>query len=207
VDQFVGPRRVKRWLNEWHHLGMTKFRAPRLAELELLRDIERDAGRAFAEVGMPEIANDEPLSVAKLERFASVGHAWVATRAQDVPVAYLLSAVVDGCVHVEQVSVARSASSRGIGALLIDHLSAAAAQDGREWVTLTTFRDVPWNAPYYQRLGFKIISAGDQGRQLAELVARSGLGSGRLSSCRDATQNSTLSRPADEGRQGRQGRR
>ncbi|EPT9379076.1 hypothetical protein ACVTO6_001298 [Proteus mirabilis] len=24
-------------------------------------------------------------------------------------------------------------------------------------VTLTTFRDVPWNAPYYQRLGFHIL--------------------------------------------------
>jgi hypothetical protein len=39
-------------------------------------------------------------------------------------------------------------------------------------VTLTTFRDVPWNAPYYQRLGFTIVGAGDQGRQLADLVAR-----------------------------------
>jgi hypothetical protein len=24
-------------------------------------------------------------------------------------------------------------------------------------VTLTTFRDVPWNAPFYARLGFRIL--------------------------------------------------
>jgi hypothetical protein len=24
-------------------------------------------------------------------------------------------------------------------------------------VTLTTFRDVPWNAPFYRRLGFEVV--------------------------------------------------
>jgi hypothetical protein len=26
-------------------------------------------------------------------------------------------------------------------------------------LTLTTFRHLPWNAPFYQRLGFRILSA------------------------------------------------
>jgi GNAT superfamily N-acetyltransferase len=36
----------------------------------------------------------------------------------------LMSAVVDGCAHIEQVSVAPSHARRGIGAALIEHLAA-----------------------------------------------------------------------------------
>jgi hypothetical protein len=34
-----------------------------------------------------------------------------------------------------------------------------------------TFRDVPLNAPYYERLGFTVVPPADQGPQLAALVA------------------------------------
>jgi GNAT superfamily N-acetyltransferase len=147
-----------------------RIRAPHPAELELLREIERDAGRAFAEIGMDEIAADEPLSVQELREFRVAGRAWVATDGVDLPVAYLLSAVVDGGAHVEQVSVSPAYRGHGLGAALIDHVSAGAARDGRRWVTLTTFRDVPWNAPYYERLGFTRIPAGELGPELAALI-------------------------------------
>ena len=103
---------------------------------------------------MPEIARDDPGSVAELEPFRAGGRAWVAVDADDRPVAYLISAVVDGCAHIEQVSVAPAHARRGLGAALVDHLAAVAAAEGRAALTLTTFRDVPWNAPYYERLGF-----------------------------------------------------
>lgn len=151
---------------------MPRIRAARLAELETLREIERDAGRAFAELGMSEIADDDPLPIAELERFAADGRAWVAIDGDDVPVGYLLSEVVDGCAHVAQVSVARSFGRRGLGAALIDHLGAVTTQEQRRWVTLTTFRDVPWNAPYYRRLGFARIEPGDTGPELAALMER-----------------------------------
>ena len=133
--------------------------------------IERDAGRAFAAIGMAEIAADDPGSVAELEGFRADGRAWVAVDEADRPVAYLLSAVVDGCAHVEQVSVAPTHARRGLGAALVDHLAAVAAGEGCPAVTLTTFRDVPWNAPYYERLGFTLVEPADQGPELRALVA------------------------------------
>jgi hypothetical protein len=36
-----------------------------------------------------------------------------------------------------------------LGAILIDHLGALADAEDRPALRLTTFRDVPWNAPYY----------------------------------------------------------
>jgi hypothetical protein len=53
----------------------------------------------------------------------------------------------------------------------VEHLAALAAADGRAAITLTTFRDVPWNAPYYERLGFTVVEPADQGPELAALVA------------------------------------
>ena len=138
------------------------IRAPRPDELAALLEIEREAGRAFLDVGMPEIAHDDPGSIEELEAYRADGRAWVAVDEADRPVAYLLSSWVDGCAHIEQVSVAPSHARRGLGAALIDHLGAP--------VTLTTFRDVPWNAPYYERLGFTVIEPADQGPELAALV-------------------------------------
>lgn len=149
---------------------MTTPRPPRRDELERLRSIERDAGEAFAAIGMTRMG--EALRLEELEAFRSAGGAWVAVNDDDAPVAYLLSAAVDNCAHIEQVSVARSHARRGVGAALIEHLATIARGDGRPALTLTTFRDVPWNAPYYQRLGFTIVEPRDQGPELAALVVR-----------------------------------
>ncbi|HXD68949.1 MAG TPA: GNAT family N-acetyltransferase [Gaiellales bacterium] len=147
------------------------IRPPAADELGRLVEIEAAAGRAFAEHGMPEIAADDPGSPAELEPYREADRAWVAADGAG-PVAYLLAAEVDGCLHVEQVSVDPAHAGRGIGAALIDHLAAAARADGRPALTLTTFRDIPWNAPYYARLGFAELPDGEWGPQLRALVAR-----------------------------------
>lgn len=152
-------------------MSAAPIRPPRRDELEALVAIEREAGALFKTIGMPEIAYDDPGTAPELEPFRAGGRAWVAVDADDRPIAYLISAVVDGCAHVEQVSVAPAHARRRLGAALIDHLAGVAAAEGRPALTLTTFRDVPWNAPYYERLGFRVIAPADQGPELAALVA------------------------------------
>jgi GNAT superfamily N-acetyltransferase len=146
------------------------IRPPAADELGRLVEIEAAAGRAFADHGMPEIAADDPGSPTELEPYRAAGRAWVAADPGG-PVAYLLAAEIDGCLHVEQVSVDPAHAGHGIGAALIDHLAAAARADGRPALTLTTFRDIPWNAPYYARLGFRELPEGEWGPQLRALVA------------------------------------
>ena len=137
-----------------------------------MREIERDAGRAFAAIGMPEIADDEPRSVTELESFVSAGHAWVALDASGDPVGYILSSIADGCAHIEQVGVASAHARRGVGAALINRVDAEAAAENRPALTSTTFRDVPWNASYYARLGFAVLGPADQGPELRGLIER-----------------------------------
>ena len=133
------------------------LRPARDGDLPVLREIERAAGGLFAAIGMALVADDEPPSIATLQQYARDGRAWVRTDARDVPVGYLLAEVVDGCAHLEQVSVHPGSARRGIGRELVEHLATWATARGLPAMTLTTYTDVPWNGPYYRRLGFRVL--------------------------------------------------
>ncbi|MEU2540813.1 GNAT family N-acetyltransferase [Streptomyces iakyrus] len=131
------------------------------AELPVLQDIERAAGAPFRDLGMLEIADDEPPALDVLEHYRRAGHCWVAAGPEDRPVAYLLAEPVDGALHIEQVSVHPRAARRGVGRALLAHAAGSAREEGLTSLTLTTFTDVPWNAPYYERLGFRPLPEED----------------------------------------------
>ncbi|MER5781854.1 GNAT family N-acetyltransferase [Streptomyces mobaraensis] len=158
-----------------------RIRPPHPAELPLLQDVERAAGERFREVGMAEIAADEPLPLDELEEYRRAGRAWVATAeaggedaAGSPPdvVAYLLADRIDGNLHVEQVSVHPAAARRGVGRALLEHLASVARAAGAPALTLTTFADVPWNAPYYERCGFRRLADDEIGPELRAVRER-----------------------------------
>lgn len=154
------------------------IRAARQNELSLLQDIERAAGQCFRDIGMQEIADDGPLPLGELARYQLEGLAWVAFNDAGTPVAYLIADRVDGNLHIEQVSVHPDSSRRGVGRSLLDHLADQASTEGTSALTLTTFTEVPWNAPYYARCGFQLLD--DSGltpglRQIREREAAHGL--------------------------------
>ncbi|MFF2045765.1 GNAT family N-acetyltransferase [Kitasatospora sp. NPDC058170] len=132
-----------------------RIRAVTREELPLLAALERAAGAPFAAIGMPEIAEDEPPALPELARYLDEGTALVALDDLGAPVGYLLAEPVDGALHIEQVSVHPGHARRRIGRALINHLAAGTDAPA---LTLTTFADVPWNAPYYARCGFRPLS-------------------------------------------------
>ncbi|MFC4605109.1 GNAT family N-acetyltransferase [Rhodococcus kronopolitis] len=129
------------------------------ADLDHLPGIEVAAGEAFRALGMDAVADDAPPTVEELAAYQVDGRAWVATDPAGRPVGYALALELDGGAHLEQVTVHPAAAGRRIGAALIDAVDRWAAGRGAVWLTLTTFADVPWNAPYYERLGFRAMAA------------------------------------------------
>ena len=124
------------------------------ADVEALRGIERAAGEPFRRIGLDVVADDEPPPVAVLAAYAVAGRAFVDARS-DGPVGYLITEIVDGCAHIEQVSVLPRMRGHRIGEALVEHLAGWARDRRLPALTLTTYRDVPWNGPYYVRLGFR----------------------------------------------------
>ncbi|MET9887953.1 GNAT family N-acetyltransferase [Streptomyces sp. NPDC006430] len=149
-----------------------RIRAVHIDELPVLQAIERAAGECFRGIGMPEIADDEPLPLQELARYQRAGLAWVAVTEADAPMAYLIADRVDGNLHVEQVSVHPDGARRRIGRSLLEHLAALAASDRVPALTLTTFEGVPWNAPYYARCGFERLADASLGPGLREIRDR-----------------------------------
>ncbi|MFF1692707.1 GNAT family N-acetyltransferase [Streptomyces sp. NPDC058257] len=139
-----------------------RIRPATRAELPTLQEIERAAGEPFRALGMAAIADDAPPGTDLLEEFRRAGRAWVATGpgtgdSGGAPVAYLISEPVDAAEHIEQVTVHPRAARHRIGQALIEHTAERAREAGRAALTLTTFANVPWNAPYYARIGFRVL--------------------------------------------------
>ncbi|MEV6306181.1 GNAT family N-acetyltransferase [Actinoplanes sp. NPDC051861] len=147
------------------------IRVARAGDVERLREIEVVAGRLFAEIGMDAVARDEPLPAEELLEYQRDGRAWVHTDEADRPVAYLIAKWVDGLVHVEQVSTDPEHAGRGLGKGLIEHVAEWARERGSRALTLTTFDEVAWNRPYYERLGFRPLAAGELTPGLVEIRA------------------------------------
>jgi ribosomal protein S18 acetylase RimI-like enzyme len=157
----ANPNRCSRAPDGTDHNHLMQIRPVRQAELPVLQDIECAAGRWFFDIGMPEIAEDGPLPLGVLARYRHAGRAWVAADPEDLPVGYLIADIVDGNLHIEQVSVHPRSARRRVGRRLLDYLADQATATGIPALTLTTFTDVPWNAPYYIRCGFTTLDEND----------------------------------------------
>jgi ribosomal protein S18 acetylase RimI-like enzyme len=143
-----------------------RIRPALAADLPMLQEIERAAGEPFRDIGMAPIADDPAPSLEVLVHYQREGRAWVAVDEADAPVGYLLARHVDGDVHVEQVSVHPSRQRQGAGESLLAQAERYAQANGATALTLTTFAEVPWNAPYYRRRGFVVLTSAEVGPEL-----------------------------------------
>jgi len=139
------------------------------ADLSMLVQVEVQAGRLFRDVGLDAVA-DHPVAEDDYRPSLADQRTWVAE--QDGEVAgYICAEVLDGNTHVDQVSVAPAHAGQGIGARLVRFVEAWGRAAGRPATTLTTFIEVPWNAPYYRRLGYREMAADEIGPELAATMA------------------------------------
>ena len=60
-------------------------------------------------------------------------------------------------MYIAEVGVHPDHGKKGLGRRLVLAIIEQARRKRAECVTLTTFRHVPWNAPFYAKLGFEII--------------------------------------------------
>ena len=138
---------------------------------EALQEIELLAGERFREIGMAAIADHDPASLDVLARYATGGRAWVAVDGDGTRLGYVIVDVVDGCAHVEQISVRPADQGTGVGRALLDQVTEWAIATDRPALTLTTFADVPWNRPLYEHLGFRVMAEAEIGPELRAVCA------------------------------------
>lgn len=84
---------------------------------------------------------------------------WVALDG-NTPVGFALVALRPAnAAHLQEMDVSPSHMRQGIGTELLRAVLSWARTINRVPLTLTTFRDVPFNAPFYARHGFSVVDA------------------------------------------------
>jgi len=160
---------------------MYKIAAARPSDLPLLPAIELAAATLLAGHA-PASVLAETTRQADLEDAQQRGHLWVAL-ADDVPVGFAhIMMLGPGIAHLEEIDVHPEHGRRGLGRRLVITVCTWAATNGCSCVTLTTFRDVPWNMPFYARLGFEQIPLAELSPALLSVIedeTRRGLDPGR----------------------------
>lgn len=142
------------------------LRLARADDVDAMQALEVDAGRRFRDLGMDEIADDDPPAADLLLAHVDNASAFMVDDVDGTPIGYALASMVDDEGHLDQVSVAERAARRGVGTALIEQVCAWSREQGATTVTLTTFRDVAFNGPYYASLGFLEIADADCGPEL-----------------------------------------
>ena len=133
---------------------MTTIRLAQDADLPLLAAIEDAGDTLFVE----RFGVDEwPGSSSGEERAAEPGILLVALDDGETVIGFSHVLDLDGHWHLEQIAVEPSHGRRGIGGALLDATHAELARRGVREVTLTTYADVPWNAPFYARHGYVVL--------------------------------------------------
>lgn len=126
-------------------------------DLSALPAIERDASSLLARWSVPAAVLAETTSDDEFRSAHEDGLLWVARGANRKLVGFALVKIADGHAHLEEIDVHPDHTGRGVGRSLVEAVCAWASSKGHSAVTLTAFRDVPWNAPFYARLGFRVL--------------------------------------------------
>jgi GNAT superfamily N-acetyltransferase len=125
-------------------------------DVPLLSAIELAAAKLLAGYA-PDAVLSEITSEIELDQAQESGQLWVAL-AGNVPVGFAYVKIFGSdTAHLEEIDVHPAHGRRGIGTSLVMTVCDWATASGCRSVTLTTFRDVPWNMPFYARLGFEVI--------------------------------------------------
>jgi GNAT superfamily N-acetyltransferase len=148
------------------------IRSARPNEAGLLREIERAAAQAFIAVGYPALAAGEPTAAEEFRAAATEDMLAVAVDHDDRPAGFLLAAELDDCLYVQELDVHPDHAGHRLAARLFEAADAMARLRHLRALTLTTFRQVPWNAPYYTRLGFAPMTDAEIGPDLRMVIER-----------------------------------
>ncbi len=131
------------------------------SDLDSLPQIEQEAARQLgdfpAKLARSTACFDTVNSIETFREGMELGRLWVAVDADNRPVGFALAMEIDGNAHLEEIDVRPSLQKRGIGRALVQTVYQWAKENRYSTLTLSTFSPVPWNRPFYERLGFETL--------------------------------------------------
>lgn len=142
-------------------------------DLSRIPEIEARAARLFGPEDLPADLAAQTLDAEIVEDAHAEGRLLVARRPGAGVVGFALLELEGDEAHLEELDVDPDHGRRGIGRALVEASLEWGREAGAARMTLSTFEDVAWNAPFYARCGFEIVapeawSAADRARRAEE---------------------------------------
>ncbi|MHC8394935.1 GNAT family N-acetyltransferase [Pseudomonas sp. LB3P93] len=134
-------------------------RRAQFSDATALPAIERSAAGLFrCDPSLAWLADAAVPGAKHHQQMIETDDVWVAQSADGVLAGFISAVEVDNELHIQELSVSQHFQGRGAGRKLL--LAAIECARDRELhgLTLTTFRELPWNEAFYQRMGFETLS-------------------------------------------------
>jgi GNAT superfamily N-acetyltransferase len=180
-----------------HMASSYEITSARAQDVHFLPAIELAAARLL-EGHLPAAALNETTSVQELREAQVQGRLWVAL-ACDTPVGFAhVEFLGPHEVHLKEIDVDPAHGRQGLGARLVNTVCQWAAARSYPAMTLTTFRDVPWNMPFYLHQKFEVVPADDLSAALMSILKEEA--SRGLDPARRVAMRRLLSPPSDSPR-------
>lgn len=140
---------------------MEKIRPARLADIPTMQWVERDAAELFRGLGLIDV--DAMATAGISDHMLSIEQGLSFVAEVDGQVAgFIIGEMKEGGAYLHELDVAREAQQRLLGRRLIGRFTQEAGYKGAPQIYLSTFRDPPWNAPFYRKLGFIDMATDDR---------------------------------------------
>lgn len=137
--------------------------------LAAIPKIEQAAAAIFAAEDLPPELRYRVTDGDVLRRAQEEERLWMALDAERHAVGFALAEIADGHAYLAEVDVHPDHARRGLGTRLVAAVVDWAIGQRLDGVLLVTFRHLPWNAPFYESLGFVPLTDDELGRNLRAL--------------------------------------
>ena len=99
---------------------------------------------------------------------------WVAKNSTEDVVGFAMADIVDDQGYLVEVDVSPEYFRRGIGTSLVGAVLDWGRREQFDYLALVTFGHLPWNAAFYEKLGFSIIDAAEREPGIEGLIQEEG---------------------------------
>ncbi len=148
-------------------------RRARQNDAAALPAIERSAAELFrTDPTLAWLADTDVASAAQHRQAIDNAYVWVAENTSAQLAGFIRALDFDNQLHIEELSVSLAFQGQGVGRRLVLTAIEHARHEQLRAVTLTTFRDLPWNAPFYQRMGFVEVAPGEHAAHLLDALQK-----------------------------------
>jgi len=132
-----------------------------IGDLDILGEIDTDAGMIFEEAGLfLDLPDTHEFPATERRRWAECLIARTTLIAMDGdahPIGFVAIGRKDGDAYIAQLSVRQRCMRRGVGGALLEAAAEIARGLGARAMRITTYDHLPWNRPFYEKHGFRVV--------------------------------------------------